>query len=110
MAEGAAVRTVAVHGIPPDHVGILFDDLLGHPRSIDFAGHPAIVCADVVADGPAKHLKSLTEGLGMPLSLPVIRPPHPYCDLTYAPWLPRAASGQAAAAPPSVAKNFRRAM
>jgi len=80
-------RGDADRGLHDDHVGLLLDDLLGHPRTIDFAGHPAIVGADVVPGGPAEDLQSLAERLGVPLSLPVVRTPHPYCDLSRAPGL-----------------------
>src|SRR5262249_29153236 len=67
-----------------DHLGLLFDDFFRHPRSIDIAGHPTIISADVATNGPPKGLQRLAERCSVPLSFRVVRTPHPYCDLPHA--------------------------
>src|SRR5262249_49240279 len=67
-----------------DYVGLLLDDFFRHPRSIDIAGHPAIIGADISAHHPAKGLQRFSERRSVPLSFRIVRTPHPYCNLSHA--------------------------
>src|SRR5262249_48739109 len=62
----------------------LLDDFFRHPRSIDIAGHPAIIGADISAHHPAKGLQRFSERRSVPLSFRIVRTPHPYCNLSHA--------------------------
>src|SRR5262249_36791451 len=70
-------------GLHNDHIGLLFDDLLRHSGSIDIAGDPAIIGADISAGHPAKGLQPFTKRGCMALSFCIIRAPHPYDDLPH---------------------------
>src|SRR5262249_21566426 len=51
-----------------------------------------IMHVDVTTVGPAERLKRLAESRGVPLSLRIVRAPHPYRDLPFRPVLLRVRS------------------
>src|SRR6516165_9114131 len=84
--DGAALagkRLNPDRGFYNNHVGLLLDDFFRHPRSIDIAGHPTIISADISAHRPANGLQRFAERRRMPLSFRIVRAPHPYCDLPH---------------------------
>src|SRR5262249_40438560 len=73
-----------------DQIWFLLDHLSRQAGPIDVASHPMIMHLDVTTVGPAERLKRLAESRRVPLSLRIVRAPHPYRDLPFRPVLLRA--------------------